>query len=169
MKPIDRKRSDNLSWDEYFMAIALLSADRSKDPVTQVGACIVDPDKRITSVGYNGMPTGCSDDKLPWRKQADNQLDSKYMYSIHAEANAILNRNAVDLKGCTLYTDLFPCHNCAKFIIQSGIRTVVYKRDKYAGEESAIAARNMMSMAGVQMTPFTCDRKKSITINLQTE
>ena len=169
VKPGDRKRGNYLSWDEYFMAIARLSADRSKDPVTQVGACIVNPDKRIVGIGYNGMPIGCSDDVLPWRKHADNELECKYTYVCHAEMNAVMNKNTADLKGCTMYVDLLPCNECAKIIIQSGIQEVVFLRDKYPTEPKSIAARTMLDMAGVKMRAFESGSRSSITISLDPE
>jgi dCMP deaminase len=142
------KRLDYLSWDDYFMAVALLSAQRSKDPNTQVGACIVNGQKRIVGVGYNGFPTGCSDDNLPWCREGDF-LDTKYPYVCHAELNAILNSVPGNLAGCTIYTALFPCNECAKVVIQAGIREVVYLSDKYADTDSVRAARRMLDQAGV--------------------
>ena len=142
------KRSDYISWDEYFMAIALLAAMRSKDPNTQVGACIVDSDHIILSTGYNGFPKGCSDDEFPWDRSGE---DNKYPYVVHAELNAILNSGGKDLRDATIYVALFPCNECAKAIIQSGIRKVVYLSDKYAGEKSTIASRRMLNAAGVEL------------------
>ncbi|MBD5105340.1 MAG: dCMP deaminase family protein [Ruminococcaceae bacterium] len=142
------KRSDYISWEEYFMGIAILSAERSKDNSTQVGACIVSRDRKILSVGYNGMPIGCSDDEMPWGREG-GILESKYAFVCHAELNAILNHDGGSLKGTTVYTTLFPCNECTKAIIQSGIREVVYLDDKYSGTESTIAAKKMMDMAGV--------------------
>jgi dCMP deaminase len=142
------KRSDYLSWDDYFMAVALLSAQRSKDPSTQVGACIVNRQKRIVGVGYNGFPTGCSDDTLPWRREGDF-LETKYPYVCHAELNAVLNSVPGNLTGCCIYTALFPCNECAKVIIQAGIREVVYLSDKYADTDSVRASRHMFDQAGV--------------------
>ena len=153
------KRNDYLSWDEYFMGIATLSAMRSKDPSTQVGACIVNEDKRILSMGYNGMPRCCSDDEYPWDKN-DNALDSKYLYVCHAEFNAILNCAVGSVKGCTVYTTLFPCNECAKAIIQSGIREVVYMSDKYADSDSVIAAKRMFTTAGVKFRLYEQSNKK---------
>ncbi|CAG2122335.1 unnamed protein product, partial [Medioppia subpectinata] len=120
------KRDDYLSWDEYFMSVAFLSAMRSKDPNSQIGACIVNPDMKIVGIGYNGMPIGCSDDALPWNRTADDILDTKYPYVCHAELNAILNKNSSDVKKCTIFVGLFPCNECSKLIIQSGIKRVVY-------------------------------------------
>ncbi|MBN2092338.1 dCMP deaminase family protein, partial [candidate division KSB1 bacterium] len=135
MQATSGKRTDYLSWDEYFMGVALLSAQRSKDPNTQVGACIVNQQKKIVGVGYNGFPMGCSDDEFPWEREGDF-LDTKYPYVSHAELNAILNSVGRDLSGCSLYVALFPCNECAKAIIQSGIREVVYLSDKYAETDS---------------------------------
>ena len=133
------KREEYLSWDEYFMGIALMSAKRSKDPNTQVGACIVNADRRIMSVGYNGFPRGCSDDEFPWDREGD-AVDTKHPYVCHAELNAILNAGGRDLRGCAVYVPLFPCNECAKAIIQSGISEVVYLYDKYAGTAATIAS-----------------------------
>jgi len=130
------------------MGIALLSAKRSKDPGTQVGACIVNQQNKIVGAGYNGFPIGCHDDNLPWDKKG-NFLDTKYPYVCHAELNAILNNIGMSLQGCRIYTALFPCNECAKAIIQAGITEVVYLSDKYNGQDSAIASRKMLEMAGV--------------------
>ena len=158
------KRQDYLSWDEYFMGIATLSAMRSKDPSTQVGACIVNEDKRILSMGYNGMPRCCSDDEYPWDKN-DSALDSKYLYVCHAEFNAILNCAVGSVKGCTVYTTLFPCNECAKAIIQSGMKDVVYMSDKYADSDSVIAAKRMFDTAGVKYRMYESNGK-NISISL---
>ena len=131
------KRDDYLSWDEYFMGIALLSAQRSKDSNTQVGACIVNQEHKIVSVGYNGMPTGCNDDDMPWEREGDF-LNTKYPFVCHAELNAILNRSAGSLQGCSLYVTLFPCNECAKAIIQSGIREIIYYDNKYADTDESV-------------------------------
>ena len=143
------KRDDYLSWDEYFMGIALLSAQRSKDSNTQVGACIVNQEHKIVSVGYNGMPTGCNDDDMPWEREGDF-LNTKYPFVCHAELNAILNRSAGSLQGCSLYVTLFPCNECAKAIIQSGIKTIIYAQDKYQSTPSVIASKRMLDRAGVR-------------------
>ena len=150
---MDGKRDDYLSWDQYFMAVALLSAQRSKDPNTQVGACIVDRRRRIVGVGYAGFPTGCSDDELPWARDG-GLLETKYAFVCHAELNAILNRNAADLSGCTIYTTLYPCNECAKAIIQSGISEVVYLSDKYHDSDAGEAARTMFRLSGVATRVF---------------
>ena len=145
------KRTDYISWDEYFMGVAMLAACRSKDPSTQVGACIVSQDNIIISTGYNGMPKGCSDDEFPWgREGADN--DTKYPYVVHAELNAILNANGRDLRGSKLYVALFPCNECAKAIIQSGIRELYYLSDKYANTPGTQASKRMLDAAGVKYT-----------------
>ncbi len=153
------KRQDYLSWDEYFMGIAILSAKRSKDPSTQVGACIVNSDKRILSMGYNGMPRCCSDDEFPWDKSG-NPLESKYLYVCHAELNAILNCDRGNVRGCICYTTLFPCNECAKAIIQSGIAEVVYMEDKYADSDSVIASKKMFDTAGVKYRLYTKSEKR---------
>lgn len=143
-----KKREDYISWDEYFMGVALLSARRSKDPGTQVGACIVNAQNKIVGAGYNGLPAGCHDDDFPWEKQGDF-LTTKYPYVCHAELNAILNNIGMDLHGCKIYTALFPCNECAKAIIQSGIREVIYLSDKYQGQDAALASRRMLETAGI--------------------
>ena len=145
------KRKDYISWDEYFMGVALLAAERSKDPSTQVGACIVDESKRILSTGYNGFPKGCSDDEFPWNRD-DALGETKYQYVVHAELNAILNASGKSLSGSTLYVGLFPCNECAKAIIQSGIKEVIYLSDKYSGTPSVEASRRMLCAAGVTLT-----------------
>jgi dCMP deaminase len=154
------KRSDYISWDEYFMGIALLSAKRSKDPNTQVGACIVDRDNKIVGIGYNGFPIGCSDDNLPWaREGAANE--TKYPYVVHAEANAILN-STKDIHGARIYVDLFPCNECAKLIIQSGIKEVVYLSDKYKESDTVKASRRMFQMAGIKERQLIVKNRKII-------
>jgi dCMP deaminase len=142
------KRTDYISWDEYFMGVALLSAKRSKDPSTQVGACIVNQKNKIVGAGYNGLPAGCDDDSFPWEKQGEF-LQTKYPYVCHAELNAILNNIGMDLHGCRIYTALFPCNECAKAIIQSGITEVIYLSDKYAGSDASVASKKMLETAGV--------------------
>ncbi len=153
------KRTDYLSWDEYFMGIAELSAQRSKDPSTQVGACIVSKDNKILSVGYNGMPRCCDDDLFPWDREGGN-LDTKYFYVCHAELNAILNFRGGTLEGSRVYVTLFPCNECAKAIIQSGITEIIYKSNKYAGTDANVASTRMFEAAGVKMTPYTMGDKK---------
>jgi len=141
------KRTGYLSWDEYFMGVAYLSSLRSKDDSSQVGACIVNPKNRIVGIGYNGLPIGCSDDEFPWEREGD-LLDTKYPYVVHAEPNAILNAT-VPLEGSRMYVTLFPCNECAKLIIQSGIREIVYLSDKYNGTTTDIASKRMLMAAGV--------------------
>ncbi len=143
------KRQDYLSWDEYFMGVAMLAAMRSKDPGTQVGACIVDANNKILSIGYNGMPTGCSDDCMPWEREGE-PLHTKYLYVCHAELNAILNYNGGSLEGAKLYGTLFPCNECCKAIIQSGIKEIIYMSDKYADTDSVKASKAMFDMVGVK-------------------
>lgn len=143
------KRKDYLSWDDYFMGIALFSAKRSKDPNTQVGACIVNPQKKIIGIGYNGFPLGCSDEELPWSREG-SFLDTKYPYVCHAELNAVINSIGKDLTGCTIYVALFPCNECTKVIIQSGIKEIVYLSDKYADTDSIKASKIMMNQAGIR-------------------
>ncbi len=149
------KRADYLTWDEYFMGVAFLSAKRSKDPNTQVGACIVSGDNKILSMGYNGFPKGCSDDEFPWAREGDDPTQTKYFYSTHGEMNAILNYRGGSLEGAKLYVSLFPCNECAKAIIQAGIRTVVYDSDKYANTPSVIASKRMFDAAGVRYYKYT--------------
>ena len=142
------KRENYISWDEYFMGIALLSGERSKDPNTQVGACIVGADNRILSVGYNGFPNGCSDELFPWARDGE-ELNTKYPYVAHSELNAILNYRGGNLEGAKLYVSLFPCNECAKAIIQCGIKEVIYDSDKYADTPATKASKRMMEAAGV--------------------
>ena len=141
------KRTDYINWDEYFMGIAMLAAKRSKDPSTQVGACIVSQDNIIISTGYNGMPKGCSDDEFPWNREGEL---TKYPFVVHAELNAILNANGRDLRGSRIYVALFPCNECAKAIIQSGVREVIYLSDKYADTMMNLASKRMLDAAGVK-------------------
>ena len=151
------KRKDYITWHEYFMGIAMLAAKRSKDPNTQVGACIVSPDNIIISTGYNGMPTGCSDDVFPWAREGE---ETKYPYVVHAELNAILNANGRDLRGSRLYVALFPCNECAKAIIQSGVKEVLYLSDKYSDTMLNLASKRMLQAAGVRFTQLHFDRKE---------
>ena len=156
------KRVDNvLTLDEYFMGLAHLSALRSKDPNTQVGAAIVDENHKVVSVGYNGFPTGVSDDEFPWSREGD-VLTSKYAFVVHAELNAILNSQR-SVRGCTIYVSLFPCNECAKAIIQSGIKKIVYESDKYNGVDTNIASKRMLRAAGVELVRI------SNTISIQVE
>ena len=143
------KRTDYISWNEYFMGIAMLSAMRSKDPNTRVGACIVNRENKIMSVGYNGFPIGCNDDEFPWDRDGDS-YDTKYPYVCHAELNAILNNGGRNLENCKIYVALFPCNECAKAIIQSGIKEIYYLSDKYAESSSTKASKRMLDAAGVK-------------------
>lgn len=153
------KRNDFISWDEYFMGLALLSAKRSKDPSTQVGACIVSPTNRVLSVGYNGFAFGCSDDSYSWERDGDF-LETKYPYVVHAELNAILNNRGVSLENAKLYVALFPCNECAKAIIQSGIKEVIYLSNKYADTDVVKASKRMFESAGVRLTELVPSVKK---------
>ena len=146
------KRTDYISWDEYFMAVAKLAGMRSKDPSTQVGACIVSQENKILSMGYNGFPVGCSDDEFPWARVGDT-IDTKYAYVTHAELNAILNYRG-NLEGSKLYVSLFPCNECAKAIIQAGIKTVVYGDNKYDGTPSVIASKRMFKASGIEVREY---------------
>lgn len=159
------KRQDYLSWDQYFMGIAKLSALRSKDPNTSVGACIVDKNNKILSVGYNGMPQGCSDDEYPWERTSHDPLQTKYLYVCHAELNALLNYDGNNVKGARIYTTLFPCNECTKALIQSGIKEVIYFEDKYADTASVIAAKKMMKSAGISYRNYQASRQ-SIELEL---
>lgn len=153
------KRENFINWDEYFMGIALLAAQRSKDPNTQVGACIVSNDNVIISTGYNGMPKGCSDDEYPWEREG---TDTKYPYVVHAELNAILNSGGRDLRGSKLYVTLFPCNECAKAIIQSGVKEFYYLSDKYADSPSTLASKRMIESAGVKFTKLSTSIDKIV-------
>lgn len=152
-----------LDWDQYFMAMAHLAAFRSKDPNTRVGACIVNPQKRVVGLGYNGFPFGCRDQEYPWEREGEF-LETKYPYVVHAELNAILN-SIKDLAGCTIYVSLFPCNECAKAIIQSGISRVVYEEDKYDGTEGNVASKRMFRDAGVELKKM----KETVLVNVEIE
>ena len=155
------KREDFIIWDEYFMGVAKFSAFRSKDPNTQVGACIVSNDNKILSMGYNGFPRGCADDVFPWgRDNSENDpYNSKYLYVTHSELNAILNYRGGSLEGSKLYVTLFPCNECAKAIIQAGIKTVVYAEDKYADTDVVKASKRMLNAAGVRYYEYQATNK----------
>ena len=160
------KRENYLNWDEFFMGVAFISAGRSKDPSTQVGACIVDSSNRILSIGYNGTPNGFDDDKFPWNREGDN-LDTKYPYVCHAELNAIINYNGsrMNLRNSKIYVLLFPCNECAKMIIQSGIKEVIYLSDKYRDSDNNKAARLLFDECGVSYRKLESDTKISIDFN----
>ena len=160
------KRQDYISWDEYFMGVSVLAAKRSKDPNTQVGACIVDANNVILSTGYTGFPIGCSDDVYPWDRSAENREDTKYPYVVHAELNAILNAGGKSLRGSRIYVALFPCNECAKAIIQAGIKEVIYLSDKYASDPMTIASKNMLRAAGVSLKQFEPE-SDSITLEFR--
>lgn len=161
---MSEKRTDYITWDEYFMGVAMLSGMRSKDPSTQVGACIVSQDNKILSMGYNGFPKGCSDDVFPWSREGD-PLDNKYFYSTHSELNAILNYRGGSLEGAKLYVSLFPCNECAKAIIQCGIKTIIYDSDKYRDTPSVIASKRMLDAAGVRYYQYNrTDREITIRV-----
>jgi dCMP deaminase len=165
-KKMDYKRNDYINWDQYFMGIALLSAERSKDPSTQVGACIVGEDNRILSMGYNGMPQGCDDDDMPWGRDGA-ALDSKYIFVCHAELNAILNYSGsgANLRGAKIYTTLFPCNECTKALIQKRVGKIVYLDDKYHDTDTSEAARRMLDSAGVKYERYDLTGR-DITISL---
>ena len=148
------KREDYISWDEYFMGVAVLSGLRSKDPNTQVGCCIVSQDNKILSMGYNGFPSGCSDDEFPWIREGEDPLETKYLYTVHSELNAILNYRGGSLEGAKLYVSLFPCNECAKAIIQSGIKEFIYDCNIYEGTPTVKASMRMFDAAGVRYHPY---------------
>ena len=164
---MSNKRINYIGWNDYFMGVSLLAADRSKDPSTQVGACIVSDDNRILSTGYNGFPKGCSDDEFPWNR--DEKLgETKYNFVVHAELNAILNAGGKSLVGSRIFVSLFPCHECAKAIIQSGVKEVVYLSDKYNGTVSDNASKRMLQSAGVKLTKMK-PTKAQIVLNFDVE
>lgn len=156
-----KKRADVLSWEDYFMGIAHLSAMRSKDPSTQVGAVIVDELNKVVSIGYNGLPHGCDDNEFPWQKEG-SVYESKYAYVVHAELNAILN-SPRPVRGCRLYVSLFPCNECAKAIIQAGIQEIIYEQDIYAETEAVLASKRMLKSAGVQLR----QRTQALSIHIE--
>ena len=168
MVDVCKKRENYLTWDEYFMAIAKLSAMRSKDPSTQVGACIVDKNNRILSIGYNGAPNGYNDDIFPWDREG-NELETKYPYVVDAERNAILNYRGSrkDFEGAKIYVDLFPCNECAKEIIQAGISEVIYLSDKYANTNSVIASKRLFDACGVSYHELKDVKKKEVILSLK--
>jgi len=161
---VSEKRKDYISWDEYFMGVAKLAAHRSKDPNSQVGSCIVSTDNKILSIGYNGFPRGCSDDIFPWSREGET-LDTKYVYVTHSELNAILNFRGGSLEGSKMYVTLFPCNECSKAIIQSGIRELIYGDDKYAGTPQVVASKRMLDAAGVHYRRYI-PTGRSITISV---
>ena len=156
---ITGKRTDYLTWDEYFMAVALLSGLRSKDPNTQIGACVANAQNKIVGVGYNGLPLGCSDDKLPWTREGD-YLDTKYPYVCHAELNAVLNSISSNLYNCRIYVALFPCNECTKVIIQSGIKEIIYLSDKYKDTDAVRASKRMLDISSTRYRQYIPERKE---------
>lgn len=156
---MSNKRQDYITWDEYFMSVAILTGMRSKDPNSQVGACIVSEDNKILSMGYNGFPKDCSDDEFPWARQGD-ELNTKYFYVVHSELNAILNYRGGSLEGSKLYVSLFPCNECAKAIIQSGIKEVIYDCNKYDGSSRVQASMMMFDAAGVKYHQYQRSGRK---------
>lgn len=159
------KRQDYISWDEYFMGISMLSGMRSKDPGTQVGACIVSEDNKILSMGYNGFPNGCSDDEFPWEREGDDMTATKYAYVTHSELNAILNYRGGSLEGAKIYVSLFPCNECAKAIIQAGIKTIIYDSDKYEGTPGNRVSKKMLDAAGVKYYQYRHTGRK-VTLDM---
>ena len=168
-KILGNKRKEYLSWDEFFIGIAKLSAGRSKDPSTQVGACIVSEENRILSIGYNGTPNNFDDDKFPWNREGKCQNDTKYPYVCHAELNAILNYPGTrkDLRNSKIYVDLFPCNECSKAIIQAGISEVVYLSDKYNGTEGNVASKLLLDNCGVKYRQISEDMQKVLKVSLK--
>ena len=156
---MSEKRQDYISWDEYFMGVAKLSGMRSKDPNSQVGCCIVSQDNKILSMGYNGFPIGCSDDEFPWAREGE-ELNTKYFYVTHSELNAILNYRGGSLEGAKIYVSLFPCNECAKAIIQAGIKTIVYGCDKYEDTPAVKASKRMLDAAGVRYYQYNKTGRK---------
>ena len=167
MEERNKQRKDYLTWDEFFIGVAQLAAKRSKDPNTQVGACIVSNDNRILSIGYNGAPNGFNDEKFPWGREG-NPLETKYLYVVHAERNAILNYRGSrkDLENSKIYVDLFPCNECAKEIIQAGIKEVVYLSDKYADTDETIASKKLLDSCNVQYRKIDLKDSKEFVIKL---
>ena len=168
MKEINKQRTDYLTWDEYFMGIAKLSSMRSKDPSTQVGACIVSADNRILSIGYNGAPNGFEDKYFPWDREGEF-LNTKYPFVCHAELNAISNfrGNKKDLIDAKLYVTLFPCNECTKLVIQSGIKEVIYLSDKYKDTEGVKASKLMLEKCGVKMTEYSKEKRKNLKLEMK--
>lgn len=152
----------HISWDEYFMGVAVLSAKRSKDPSTKVGCCIVNEDKKIIGIGYNGLPNGCDDTLFPWGNTSENWLENKYPYVVHAEANAILNTTTT-IKNATMYVTLFPCNECAKLIIQCGIKELVYMDNKYKDTDNNVASKKMLEVSKIKLTKM---KKVSVDLNV---
>ena len=165
---LGKKREDYLNWDQFFMGISKLASGRSKDPNTQVGACIVSDDNRILSIGYNGAPNNFNDDLFPWNRDG-NPIETKYMYVCHAEANAINNYlgSRKDLRGSRIYVDLFPCNECAKDIIQAGIKEVVYLSDKYNGTDGNLVSKHLFDSCGLKYRQMDKSIQHDINISLK--
>jgi dCMP deaminase len=157
---MNEKRADYITWDEYFMAVAKLAGMRSKDPNSQVGSCIVSQDNKILSMGYNGFPIGCSDDEYPWSREDEDPLNTKYLYVTHSELNAILNYRGGSLEGSKMYVSMFPCNECAKAIIQAGIKTLIYDVNKYPTSASVLASMRMLKSAGVEVKKYKPSGRK---------
>lgn len=156
------KRKNYISWDDYFMWIALLSSKRSKDPWKRVGACIVNDKNKIIWIWYNGFPIWCSDDELPWNSEADDILDKKNTYVVHSEVNAILN-SIEKLDNSKLYVLLFPCNECAKIIIQSWIKEVVYLKE-YRYTKIVEATKRMFNLSWIKTRKLN-PKEKEIKLN----
>lgn len=159
---VSQKRENYLSWNDYFMSMAILTSKRSKDPITQVGACIVNEDNIIVGLGYNGFPNGCSDDIFPWKKDDVNLINSKHLYVCHAETNAILNKSSFNLKNCTMYVSLFPCNECAKIIIQSKIKKIFYLSDKNEYKPQTKASKRMFDAVGIKYEQYKPNCKEIV-------
>ena len=157
----NKQRKEYLSWDEFFMGVAILASERSKDPNTQVGACIVSADNRILSVGYNGTPNGFEDIYFPWDREGD-ELNTKYLYVVHAERNAILNYrgNIKDFEGAKLYVTMFPCNECAKEVMQDGRKEIIYLDDKYVNTNGVIASKRMLDVCNVKYSKLGLNKSK---------
>jgi dCMP deaminase len=156
------KREDYISWDEYFMGLAIMASNRSKDPNTQVGACIVDDENNILSLGYNGTPNGYSDDEFPWERIGEDVTTTKYAYVCHSELNAILNasRQGIKLKDSILYVTLFPCNECAKALVQAGIKKVIYLDDKYHDTQLSAVSRKILTTTNVKFEKYNCSGRE---------
>ncbi|KRY51242.1 Deoxycytidylate deaminase, partial [Trichinella britovi] len=163
MHSANQKREDYISWTDYFMGVALLSSKRSKDPIMQEGACIVNSDNHIIGVGYNGMPAGCSDDRMPWADQANSILETKHPYICHAALNAVVNKISNSAKGCCLYTTHLPCSHCAGLLIQSGVKSVYFLKNSLDTISTA-ATERLFKESGVHYEQYKTQTNK-IVIN----
>ncbi|KAF7710059.1 hypothetical protein HF521_008931 [Silurus meridionalis] len=156
----------------YFMTVALLFAKKSPDPNTKVGACIVNQEGKIVGIGYNKMPNGCENADFPWKRGKYDDPTTKHQYVCHAELNAIVNKTSVDVKGCTIYVTLFPCNQCARILIQSGVRNLVYLSNKRKDRPDTNVSNKLLDTAGVTCRQFTaqgdvCALLKSIDPNAE--